>query len=150
MHSQFPHYFFIFELPMKTYILILLIACISLAYPADKSTRKANDNVIFSVSAKEHFARPNGKLTLLFHLLPKDGYHINIENKPAMVVKLDSPSVAKLIGAPIVSALPKTVFLDDSKPASQVITLADSLSAGTITLHGTLMYYYCSEKEGWC
>jgi hypothetical protein len=126
----------------------LLSAC--LAFSVGKTAPKTNDNVVFVASAKTTTASAGGSVTVKFSLLPKDGFHINIENNPAMIVKIDSPLVASADGDPKITKRPKTVFLDDSKPVLQKLKLSNELKPGPVTIRGTLTYFYCSDKEGWC
>ena len=77
---------------------------------------------------------------------PVEGIHINLQ--PALSFSLDSASLATLSGG---LALPKGgPYLNTSAPVMQRFTISGKARPGRLMLKGTLTYFYCSDKEGWC
>jgi hypothetical protein len=131
---------------MKPFIVLLIIAFnFTLCY---SGTNRFTDNkyVTVEVVVKEKNIKPGSSSDLHISLKPVSGIHINL--KPAIELKLDSASVVSIIDKP---SIPKgKEYLDTSTPVTQRLSIPNNLKPGEISVKGTLTYYYCSDKDGWC
>ena len=126
---------------------VVLAACAALALAGDPPS---NEYVTFSAKLEKSSLKAGGRTELLITLRPKEGIHINV--KPAMELKLESGSPFSLDGKLVTTSVKTDTLelLDASHPVRQAVVLAKSAKRGTQTLRGTLVYYYCSDAEGWC
>jgi hypothetical protein len=108
----------------------------------------SNSSVQFSVTAEQMKLAPGGAGTLIFTLHPKAGIHINLE--PGLTITTDSSSGVTLYGKPKIPLEGQTNYLDAAKPIRQSFRMPAHASSDTLTVSGTLTYYYCSDAEGWC
>jgi len=44
----------------------------------------------------------------------------------------------------------ETGFLSTADPVEQRLAVSPTAATGTDTLEGTIVYYFCSDAEGWC
>ncbi len=109
---------------------------------------KTNSYVEFSASVEVSAGSSGGGGTLLFTLKPVEGIHLNSQPAPTFVV--DSSSGVKTSGGLELTTLEKSTFLNPKKPIRQKFTFPAATKAGTVNVKGTLIYYYCSDAEGWC
>ena len=123
----------------------ITLLCISQS-PSQQQHSKVNQYVACTVTAKDKKVNAGGATSLLFTLTPQKGIHVNFT--PPMKVTFDSASVAAVAGEPSVTK--RDTLVDTSHPIVQPITLAATAPAGTAVVRGTLTYFYCSDKEGWC
>ena len=128
-------------------ILIIVLFTTSLFVVAGETKRLlTNEHVKFSVALKEKSLKAGTAGNLLIRLQPKKGIHVNL--KPAPSIAFDSTSLIVHAGT---LTIPKAdTFLNALKPILQPITLDYSVKPGTVTLKGTVTYYYCSDADGWC
>jgi hypothetical protein len=132
---------------MKLPTIALLAALLAFA-PASAGTLRltGNKSVTVTVTLKDTLVAPGATADLAFLLQPVDGIHINLQ--PALDFKLDTASRAALAGGLI---LPKgSPYLNTSAPVVQRFQIPKDAKPGPITLKGTLVYFFCSDKEGWC
>ena len=133
---------------MKSLFLIgIVVFFFSHAYSVDKPPAQ-NTYVQFHVQVKQKSLSPGATGDLLISLKPQEGIHINLQ--PAPDVRLDSASLVTLTGrldAPRQSA---ANYLDASMPIKQQFVVPKSAHPGTLAIRGTIIYYYCSDADGWC
>src|SRR5689334_989511 len=128
-------------------IAALFVAAVALSLAGDPPP---NEYVAFKARLAPGPLRAGGRAELLFSLTPKEGIHINV--KPAMELKLEPGSPFALDGKLRLESMKADTLelLNAARPVRQGILLAHSAKPGTLTLRGTLVYYYCSDAEGWC
>jgi hypothetical protein len=116
------------------------------------------------VSGAEHFtvsasfqapAKPAAEGAVSVKFVPKDP-DVHINEEPAPRLKLD-PAQALLADrqAPPPSKVPtfdpQTVkYLDTTFPVSFPVAWAGQPPKASQTVKATVVYYYCSQREGWC
>src|SRR5258707_2539731 len=106
----------------------------------------ANEHVKYEVAMKEQSLKASSTGTLLISLHPKKGVHISL--KPQINITIDSSyDVAKIV---LLTIPGSDTILNVSKPIRLPVTLSDRVKPGKIAIKGTIIYYYCSEVEGWC
>lgn len=131
---------------MRLSIVLILAGALRFFLPAGGTAPPTNEYVKFTVGSPQKTVKAGAKAELLFTLTPRTGIHVNLQ--PALDLKLDSIPGIVPAGRPEVPR--RDSFLDASKPIRQTLTLANNLPAGVHTIRGTLIYYYCSDAEGWC
>ncbi len=122
----------------------LLLAAISAI--SGNNPEGANTYVKFSASLRPALRDRPG--TVQFELRPNKGIHINLE--PPISVAFDTASPVKATGKLDIPRLEKVPYLDPARPIVQRVTLPKRSGKDTLTLRGTLTYFYCSDAEGWC
>ncbi|MFQ5798097.1 MAG: hypothetical protein ACE5H0_05300 [Bacteroidota bacterium] len=110
----------------------------------DKQNRHVRIDV--SVEPSSLILGAKGEIRIQFH--PFDGIRIN--TVPPTELNLAEGSPLTLIGEPAVPTDPTTGYLDASKPMTYTFAVSKTARPGTTKVNGTLVYYYCSDKEGWC
>ncbi len=85
---------------------------------------------------------------LTFTLNPDKGIHINSDPAPSFV--FDSTCGIAADGKLEVPKDEKTKFVSKKLPIKQGFLIPAGVTTGTVSIRGTLTYYYCSDAEGWC
>lgn len=105
-----------------------------------------NKSVTVEITLKETSLASGATGEMAISFAPAAGIHIN--RTPAPEFALDSSSAASLSGRLV---LPKgTEYLSTAPPVRQQFRLSHDAKPGLVSLKGTLTYYFCSDKEGWC
>lgn len=107
---------------------------------------EANEYVKTSISFQSKVNKIGGKGTLNISFKPNKGIYIHAE--PEVEVELDSNIV--IIEKVQLSTEENGDYLDIKKPVKANFKIRNNLKEGTYKLKGSLIYFYCSEKEGWC
>lgn len=106
----------------------------------------ANKSVTVDVVVKDTLLAAGATGTIAFSFQPVDGIHINLT--PPLSFKLDTAGRAALSGDLV---LPKGApYLNTSAPVLQRYVIPKDAAPGRIIVKGTLTYFYCSDKDGWC
>ena len=85
---------------------------------------------------------------LRISLTPVEGIHINAD--PPVEVTLEKNTVVDLDGEPEMSTDKETGFLEVSEPIEQRLSISRKATPGWHAFKGTIVYYFCSETQGWC
>ena len=99
-----------------------------------------------TVSALSMKAEESGELRIAF--TPSEGIHINAT--PAVEFRIDSSSAFVIKGKAAQERDALTGFLSTSVPVRQLFGVAQGTGSGLHALRGTVVYFYCSDSEGWC
>ena len=129
----------------KLILLVFLLSAISMG-GGESKVENEYVKVNFNLSQREFKPGSTGRLSISFK--PKSGYHIVLT--PPLEVRFDSGTGVVASGKPDILQSGKKDYLDPSKPIKQAFTLASKLKTGPATVKGTLIYFYCSDVEGWC
>lgn len=124
--------------------LALAITCTPFMAGGDVPT--ANKYVTCRVSINKKSLKPGSTGKLLITLAPARGIHINLN--PPIALLLDSSDSVTRKGSPEIPR--KEKFLDVAKAIKQAFVLSPASRPGIVTIRGTIIYYYCSDAEGWC
>jgi len=138
------------EKPLRIALFYLFPLCGLLA-PAGISPVNAQDeedHLRISVEVATDTLGAGAASELLVTFRPKKGFHVNAV--PRVGFELDSGVAATLADSVVVPRDTTTGYMDTREPVRQPFTLLKSAAAGRTELSGTLTYYYCSDKEGWC
>lgn len=98
--------------------------------------------------------KPNAQAAIAVFLTAKDP-DVRVNEDPAPRLKLD-PSQAVLVDKPAGKSetpaadagVPR--YLDLSVPVRFPVSLGPSAVKGTHLVKGSLSFFYCSKREGWC
>ena len=109
---------------------------------------KQNPHVKVDVSVEPSSLKPgaSGEIRIRFH--PTEGIHVNAT--PPTELNLSDASPLTLIGKPSVPTDSTTGYLDAEKPITYTFAVSSTAQPGTAEVNGTLVYYFCSDEEGWC
>lgn len=124
-------------------LLFVLISSVAFAGGPSSAT---NQYVSCKVNLGKRTLQPGSTGEMLITLKPSAGIHINLT--PPISLTLDSSTTVTPMGSPEIPK--KKKFLDVTKPIRQPFTVSPALKPGTVTIKGTVTYYYCSDAEGWC
>lgn len=129
---------------MKMFLLLVSMCIFTTA--AEKKIFTTNDHVkveMLSPSAVAT-AKPGG---IKFFFVPADGIHVNTQ--PVFELKLDTDAPLEVAGEPRYAKNGKE-YLDITQPIEFPVKVKNGTKPGAYRLKGTLYYFYCSDKEGWC
>ncbi len=126
--------------------MITLISLMMFLLPAEKQTLSSNEhvNIEMHVPTALSAAKP---AVLAFWMTPVEGIHIN--STPVVELRLEKDSPFELVGSPRFQKDDKE-YLEISQPVEFTVKAKKGMSPGKQRLKGTLNYFYCSDKEGWC
>jgi hypothetical protein len=92
--------------------------------------------------------QPGGKGTILVLFTPIDGIHINVD--PPFTLTIEKNLFISLKGDPEISADKESGFLSTATPIQQRFYVSKRARSGRHIIKGTIIYYFCSDTEGWC
>jgi len=131
------------RLNFHTAIFLLLVSPAALA--GDPSP---NDYVRLEVRPAPATMRPGSSGVIELHFFPAGGIHVNAD--PTVQFSLDSASALQLTGKPAMTTDTSTGYLSAAVPVKQNVALRKPTAPGSLTVKGTVTYFYCSDSEGWC
>jgi hypothetical protein len=106
-----------------------------------------NEYVHVGISLKQKTLKPRQTGEMLIALKPKAGIHINLQ--PPITIEFDSSASTTLsVDTLVVPANGK--YFDTTKQLRQSFRLLKSVKPGKLSIAGTLVYFYCSDADGWC
>jgi hypothetical protein len=121
--------------------LTALLAAFAFAPPASSQ----DNQVALSVSVA--FAGTGHSGTLSVMLEPAEGLHVNAVPAPEFAPDTASPLT---VSGTLRFTTTKNGQLDTTRPLEVDFSLPEGTPAGTYALKGTLRWFLCSDKEGWC
>src|SRR5512147_911317 len=108
---------------------------------------KDNQYVQLEVTLSARTMRPQESGEIRIAFAPAEGIHIN--TTPAVEFRIDSSSAFVMKGKPTQERDAITGFLSTAGPVRQLFGVAEGTGTGLHALRGTVIYYYCSDSEGW-
>ena len=132
---------------LKFIAVIFLLIVFGIASGSERSSRE-NKYVKMEVAVAKDTVRAGEAGSMLITLTPIEGIHINVD--PAVEVMLEKDEFATLGGDPEMSSDKETGFLAASTPIEQGFIVSSGAAAGEHVLKGTIVYYFCSDAQGWC
>jgi hypothetical protein len=128
--------------------LFILFHLVFAGGPPDGDPTKENKFVKVDATLAKDTLQPGREGTILVSFTPIDGIHINID--PPVTVKLEKNSFISLQGKPEISTDKESGFLSTSAPIEQGFHVSEKAKSGEHIIKGTIVYYFCSDNEGWC
>lgn len=122
-------------------ILLMLIA----APKSNDTSGKEDVTVDCHLDKQELSIGRSGVLVISFEA--KKGIHITTD--PEMELYLDTLDAVFRLAKLEYRKNPKD-YIDLGKPVRQHFKIAKNAAIGRSVLRGTLVYYFCSDDEGWC
>lgn len=129
---------------MMIQFIVLFAALIAMAPEQQLLTNNDHVSVELHVPSVIPSAQP---ASISFYMTPVEGIHIN--STPVFELRLDKSSSFDVVGAPRF-VKDEQEYLDINQPVEFSVKAKQGTSAGKHLLKGTLNYFYCSDKEGWC
>lgn len=146
LHRTFPLKHRMTRFPRFFLLLVIILGAGSSGFLS--ATEKTNPSVACAVTVREPKSGPGSTITLEVKLTPVQGVHINMT--PPIDVRLDSNAVIGSAGALQFPKPTKDGYFDATRPFTLPITLARSAVRGKQTISGTVVYFFCSDKDGVC
>ena len=128
--------------------LMLFFHLLSMAVPGGGNSTEDTHFVSVDVSMADTLLQPGGKGKILVSFSPVDGIHINVD--PPVGVKVEKNPLISLHGDPDITTDKETGFLSTSTPVGQRFSVSRKATPGEHIVQGTIIYYFCSDTEGWC
>lgn len=91
---------------------------------------------------------PGARGAVEIRFVPADDIHINAD--PPLAVRLDASPLHLPGGRLEVKTAGDEGYVDTAVPVRHEVLIAPNAVAGRATLTGEVVYYYCSDSEGWC
>jgi hypothetical protein len=130
---------------MKYFVVIGLFL---LPTSSSKSSDKiVNEMVAVELNLPQQQLRAGETGTVLIFFKPKKGIHITTD--PLFELTFDTLTQFFSTGKTTFEK-DKKEYLKTQQPVKQRFLVAKKTLPGSYRLKGTLIYYYCSDKEGWC
>ena len=126
---------------------MMLYAIIAPAF-ARQSPAAENTYVKVSIALADTTVAQGGTGKILIAFDPIDGIHINAD--PPVIVKIARNASFRLEGNPDISTDKESGYLSTSMPVEQRFAVTRKAKPGGHDIKGTLVYYFCSDTEGWC
>lgn len=127
-------------------LVYLIILCSFFSFAKTGGDKNENEYVDVTITLKPNEVKSGGKAQLLVTFKPQKGIHINLD--PPIEFEFEKELVIN--GKVKISKMKKDNYLDTEKPLIQNLSIKKNLSPGTHTIKGKLIYFYCSDAEGWC
>ncbi len=129
---------------MKTIVTVFL--ALFLSPTGEKLTLTDNKHIKLEIQQPEKISIvKSGEIAFLFQ--PVIGIHVN--TNPLFELKLEKNSVFEVVGNVRFQKNEKD-YLDVVTPVEFSFKAKTGTKAGKQKLKGTLNYFYCSDKDGWC
>ncbi|MGE5316193.1 MAG: hypothetical protein ACM3Q4_15980 [Acidobacteriota bacterium] len=129
---------------MTSFFVAFLLMLSTAASPAPAPATQSHVTIDIK-SPQALKAGAQGTLQVMFK--PNKGIHINAD--PAIDIVPEKNSVIASIGA-IVPSKDKHGYVDPSKPVRVSAAISPSAPKGAQTVKLKVVYFLCSDAEGWC
>ena len=127
---------------------IILLHILPTILPGGVDQPQENKYVAITAVLKQQVIKQGDETAILVTLAPVDGIHITAD-PPVQIQLARNPSFLPL-GSPDLQIEKASGFLATSVPVQQRIRVSPKTRPGEHTIKGTIVYYFCSEDEGWC
>ncbi len=129
------------------YIMLLLHLLSAGLVGGDNSSQNTRF-VRVEASLADTLLRAGSKGTILVSFTPADGIHVTAD--PPVAVRIERNRLIRLHGRPDISTDKDTGFLSTTSPVEQAFSVSRAATPGAHQVKGTIVYYFCSDTEGWC
>lgn len=127
---------------------LLLTPLLLCTTPVDGSSPSENKYVHVEIALQDTTIAAGTDGAILLAFSPVDGIHINTDPPVEFAIEKNSPIT--LTGDPDITADKETGFLSTSSPIRQQFRVSTEATPGTHFVKGTIVYYFCSDTQGWC
>lgn len=134
--------------PTQRIAVCFLISCLVITASPGGENSQSNKYVKVETAIASADVKAGGKGTILIFFVPVDGIHINAE--PPVTMKLEKDRLLSLEGEPDFSTDKESGSMSTSTPVEQRFAVSSKAKPGEHTIKGTIVYYFCSDTEGWC
>lgn len=130
---------------MNSFVGIVLLGV--LIGPTRAVLESANEMVDVKLTVEQSQLRPGETGTVLISFKPKKG--ISITTDPMFELTIDTLKQFFALGNTTFVKNTKGC-LEPNRSVEQRLIVARETPPGVYCIRGTFLYYYCSDKEGWC
>jgi hypothetical protein len=127
---------------------IILMCVLGTTAPSPAMGSRDNEDVRLTVRLSAEVLRPGQTADILITFTPAEDIHIVAS--PAVQLNIRSTRTIALSGAVRQMVDTQTGFLSTQSAVTRRFAVAKRARPGTYTVQGSVVYYYCSESEGWC
>ena len=114
---------------------------------ADGKSTVKNEYVRCEIVLQQKELKAGSSGYVLFSFMSKKGFHVTTD--PPFQISLDTLQQFFTLGKAEFSK-DTNGYLSPEQTVRQPLTVAKMVVPGSYDLKGTLIYYYCSESDGWC
>lgn len=132
---------------MRSFALVLACVFGTATLGAGMEVRD-NEDVRLTVRLSADVLRPGQTADILITFAPAEDIHIVAS--PPVRLNIRSTRTIALSGAVRQVVDKRTGYLSEQSAVTRRFAVAKSARPGTYTVHGSVVYYYCSGSEGWC
>lgn len=129
---------------MKT--LVAAVLFVILAHPIPKKEITDNEYVKIVMQSDETM-KTVAAGTLSFQFIPAEGIHVN--TNPSIEFVTEKNSLFSIAGEPKFSK-DRNGYLNTAKEVRFAFSAKKGTMPGKYILKGSLRYFFCSDKDGWC
>jgi hypothetical protein len=122
---------------------LLLIAAL-----APGEGKVSNDLVGLDVGLRQSQLKPGETGQVIISFKPKKGIHVTTD--PPFEFSIDTLGHFFSVGDKAEFVTDTKGYVNPSRPVRQPFIVSRDTPAGTYEVKATLIYYYCSDNEGWC
>lgn len=108
----------------------------------------ANKFVHVDVAVSESPLKPGQQAELRLMFTPADGIHVTID--PPVEIKIEPKRIFLLNGESTRPVDKSSGYLSSAEPVIQRFSLSRKVQPGKHVLKANIVYYFCSDDEGWC
>lgn len=127
--------------------MLLLFHVLAIPVPGGPAT-KENKYVRVEIRLEDTTVAPGADGAILFGFTPAEGIHVNTD--PPVEIEIEKNRAVTLHGDPDLTVDKETGFLSTSSPVRQQFSVSPAASPGEYSIQGTIVYYFCSDTQGWC
>ena len=117
------------------------------AIPTERKTFNDNEHIKVELIFPTKIRQFDTSQKLQFHFSPNNGIHVNTD--PSIEFVIDKKSEFEVVGEPSVKKNKKG-YLAITKPVEVSFKAKKNTPPGKYPLKGSLRYFFCSDKDGWC
>jgi len=108
----------------------------------------SNKFVHVDVAVSTSTLKPGQQAELRLMFKPVDGIHVTID--PPVEIKVEPKGIFFLKGESRRPVDKSSGYLSSAEPVVQRFTISKNAQAGNHALKASIIYYFCSDDEGWC
>jgi hypothetical protein len=133
---------------MSNILLFYLLATFLSTPENPESPNVKNEHVQFQARVAKPVFVAGKRAEVLFILTPRSGIHVNTD--PSVEMTIADNQWFLLDGFTAPTHPKKKEYVDTRRPIRCTISVSAKTPPGKHILKGTMTYFYCSDREGWC
>jgi hypothetical protein len=135
------------------FVLAISLAYLSLGTPiiaaADPGEEKGTNKFVHvDAAVSESILKPGEQAELHLTFTPAEGIHVTID--PPVEIRVEPKRTFLLNGESKRPVDKNSGYLSSTEPVVQRFSLSRKAQPGKHVLRASIVYYFCSDDEGWC